>query len=82
MPVHQDKRQWDDGMTTPDRTTHRSVAITLVIPCHLDTRPVTSTTWRPSSLRRLANRSSHIRDYSRTRAVPMDLQLVPGSCTG
>ena len=41
-------------METPEGTALRSVAITFVVPSHLDTRPVTSTTWLPSSIRRLA----------------------------
>ena len=47
-------------MVTPDRTARRYVAIRFVVPSHLDTRPVTSTTWLPSSLRRRANRSRHM----------------------
>ena len=43
-------------METPEGTERKSVVITFVVPSHLDTRPVTFTTWLPSSLRRLANR--------------------------
>ena len=44
-------------MDTPEGTARRSVAITLVVPSHLDTRPVTSTAWLPNSLPRRVNRS-------------------------
>ena len=50
-------QSWEGGMATSVRMARRSVAMMFVVPSHLETRPVTSITWLPSSLRRLAKRS-------------------------
>ena len=69
-------------MTTPDRTARRSVAITFVVPSHLETRPVTSTTWLPSSLRRLAKRSRQTMTCTSPVSSSMVTKTVPSRPRG